>query len=419
MTSVCATLRRAVAESRELDTPLALEFAVSMALGVAWQNTESDREGAVNDFALALIGTLDPQKDDDQLVLAAIESLAPADAAGVAAALRGARPAGRVLQPWWADVIGEVELVDVMLVTDDYGDQTNHLMAFAYRRPDGELVGEHTLVLLADFNLNLVKDMFGGTGHDALDFVRVEAESTGGVTLSQRADVDLDVVATRLAHFLDVTDRTMGEPFSDDPGSVRALVGSRLRTLPPPRAELLPDPQEEWPESMRSRLVSDFLRTKAVKQLVSGVSLLEDDAPPTVDTVRHIAESLVDYAIGWNAGDPLRWSPIAVEIFLADWAPRKVSWLPEDLPMVPEVLDAWVAFAGRRRGLSRTLVDQTQEAVAEFAGDFVLAELSGPEAGSAKDIVSQMLADGVDLTDRGQMDAWVARYNASLGSPRA
>lgn len=57
------------------------------------------------------------------------------------------------------------------------------------------------------------------------------------------------------------------------------------------------------------------------------------------------------FAIDDGPGDPLRWSPVAVEILLSDWLPRKVAADPGYLSKAPDLLRRLVRFAHTEGGI--------------------------------------------------------------------
>jgi hypothetical protein len=106
-----------------------------------------------------------------------------------------------------------------------------------------------------------------------------------------------------------------------------------------------------------------------------------------------------------------RWSPIVVEMLLADWYPRKT--VPDDgkVERVPEVLRMWIRYAGRRRQLPEALVRETLDAVAEWLPEFENGMADTGRFGSAKSIVAAMKAEGIDITDSDAMKRWVDDFN--------
>ena len=53
---------------------------------------------------------------------------------------------------------------------------------------------------------------------------------------------------------------------------------------------------------------------------------------------RVLIDSLVWFGADYGPGDPLRWSPVSVEIVLVDWFPRKVVDDVERLARLPDAL---------------------------------------------------------------------------------
>jgi hypothetical protein len=54
-------------------------------------------------------------------------------------------------------------------------------------------------------------------------------------------------------------------------------------------------------------------------------------------------------------GDPQRWSPVAVEILLADWIPRKITARAEQLSKAPDLLRAFIRFCHAEREIRPAL----------------------------------------------------------------
>ena len=103
-----------------------------------------------------------------------------------------------------------------------------------------------------------------------------------------------------------------------------------------------------------------------------------------------------------------------MELFLVDWAPRKVVWQPDDLPWVVPTLKVFVEWAQKRRGVVVRGRRETQAAIDRFSGDFVYGVLGGAEPSLGRSFVEGMLAAGVDLSDKAGMDAYVAEYNRRI-----
>ena len=406
--SIVDAMLAAFAERLDDDGPLQSELLLSGLLGMAWGGSEWGRTEAAEALALEVIDANPTRHPAGGLLLSLIGGVGPESLRERARGLRDAGVESGVARwrlPDWVDHIGMTSLGGSAIVTDVYGDQTSYYLEFSY--PGAPQPEPHVLVVLVDYNLHLVKDMFVRVGPGILELLAALGDEDDGTTL---AEMDPQTAADDIWHHLGITDRTIGEPFGEESAETRYFAAARLAALPPPRPDAIDVP--EVAEAERDRIVAAFMNTVAVKDLLSGEGI--PDAPPDRDSVRFIARVAIDYACDYGAGDPLRWSPTAVELFLTDWAPRKVNWEAEDVLWVPEVLDALVAYSGKRTRLSRRWIEETRAAVDEYGGDFLALELEGTSKGPAAQIVASMLADGVDLTDELAVQRWINRYNASL-----
>jgi hypothetical protein len=108
----------------------------------------------------------------------------------------------------------------------------------------------------------------------------------------------------------------------------------------------------EWNEAAQEQFVERFL--------VSPFGAGFDDADH-----RGLLGSLLWFGTDYGPGDPMRWSPVAVEILLTDWLPRKIV---ADLPYLakaPALLRAFVRFCHHERGIRAELTAQTLHAIEE------------------------------------------------------
>jgi hypothetical protein len=78
---------------------------------------------------------------------------------------------------------------------------------------------------------------------------------------------------------------------------------------------------------------------------------------------RGLLASLLWYGTDYGPGDPLRWSPVKVEILLDDWIPRKIVAPAEYLAKAPDLLRAFVRFTHAEVGLRSDLTDETLAAI--------------------------------------------------------
>jgi hypothetical protein len=160
-----------------------------------------------------------------------------------------------------------------------------------------------------------------------------------------------------------------------------------------PRVLSAPDPVSD---ESRAELIEEFTRSEHATGLEAEDPILH-----------HIMVFRCDY----SDGDPLRWSPIAVELFMVDFLPRKATLDAIEIRNLPTVLKAWVEFALVKRGLERRWVDETQAAVDRWTTEF-RKEVTNPDSfGPAKAIGQAMMADGIDITDRRSVDGWMEEFN--------
>lgn len=291
----------------------------------------------------------------------------------------------------WARSVGQATVTQCWLMSHVLGDGDNVMLVCRY--PDGH---EHTVVTYIDHNVgSLVKDAFLGPPDTVGKFRELTADEPD-TTIEPISPAE---AAGRIRAALDRSD--VGPPFESETWpAVRPLLEARLATLPDDGSS---SPRPELSAAERGRLVESFLAAP------EGANWHDDPHGP------EIAHHLVSFRCDYGDGQPLRWSPVVVEILLIDWFPRKVAGSPDLYAAVPDVLRDWIRYAGRCSGLRASLVDETLRAVEEFAAEF--RELAAdPRAwGPAKTVVQGMLAAGVDLGDEDAVDRYVDDLNARAG----
>jgi hypothetical protein len=388
-----APILAACAPIAELTTAFDAELAVSALLGGAYSAADRGREAAVGRFVDDLVEVLAERRDAlSGALLAGLSAIAPAEPAGrAAAALEAGVPA-----PPWAGQVGRVRLTGAWAMSDVYGDQTEYILIFEYL--DSEVGGPpHAVCVLADHGLGVVKDCWLSLEPDGIiDDCRRSAATEDDLILGE---VDAALARTVIRDLFAETDELSELPESTQLAEERGAVLARVAALPSGgKAPDRPGPDE------RAVLVDDFLA--APEGQLDG---------PDAEVVAVCTQLLVDYAADRGAGDPLRWSPRAVEIFLVDWAPRSAVIDDECVRWLPVVLDAFISYAGRRTELPDAAVSAARQAVTEHAGDFAEQMASGAsEAENAAQVARQLIADGVDPTDPAAVQAWLkARFSPS------
>lgn len=247
-------------------------------------------------------------------------------------------------EPSWAGDAGRARVSTAALLHEPaFDDGVTVLLEFTV--PSGET---YTLGTYIDHNLGgLVKDIFVA---DAIDEVR--AEISEPVLVSE---LGLDEARARIEAGFEALDRSPGVAVGEDVWTLRALVEARVRLLP--GGFSLPAAPAAVGAEGRDALLADFLAAE------EGARWRGDaDA-------EYAARLAIDFGADHNHGGPLRWSPVVVEIFLADWLAREAIAGPELLARTPDVLESWVAYAGRFRSVPAEQVAEAVAAVEEYRGE--------------------------------------------------
>lgn len=366
-TTIFAAALRGVRGIHAVDEPIEVESFVSDLLG-NFDQPLIDIDDSVDFLGQQLVRFLIAKRSPDALaVLHGIAAIADEPLAGSARqGIARLRAAGRD-DPPFAPHLGTYRFSGAWVSIDEYGDQ--EMVAIGFVSEGGR---QHTLGCMVDHN-------FEGLVREAMLVPDIEVFRRSWQDLSSMAIVDIDAqgAADRLGQGLRMYDLYLDPPVSDDVDELAILMKARLRLLPEPR-------EPEW---QRGKLGARA--TPSVGRAGSST----------------IASTTTD-------GDPLRWSPIAVELCLVDWFPRKATLDDESIAEVPDALRRFVRYAGRKKGLSPVSIKETLDAIDEFEPDYLAAMREPASFGPAKSLVDQMLSDGVELTDDRAVQAWIEALNA-------
>jgi hypothetical protein len=219
--------------------------------------------------------------------------------------------------------------------------------------------------------------------------------------------VPVDDALTELADALQVTDITWPRHDDEDFVDLRALAWSRCRAHLPARADLdALVAQEEQAVAEHPALVEEFLQ--------------QPDLPAAdPDVTRSLADLFLDYGDGYIRSGPLAWSPSHVAMFLVDWLPRKAVLDADQRAALPDTLRRWLRFALTRRGVAAQWITPVVQAVDEALPAFEAAFDDDSSWGPAKQMVAQMEATGIDLTDEDAVQAAIGVINAQNLATRA
>jgi hypothetical protein len=295
--------------------------------------------------------------------------------------------------PRWIEKIGESEIVGAAVISEPVFDDARTVLLES-RDPDGETMAVGVLI---DRNL-------GGLAKDVLLAESIEqvAGAMGRHSTGEEAELELEpiepgVAAGLIRAAIARTDMTWDPPVAGDFWSGRALA--LLRVDQTPHAVEPPEPTELSSEE-RDRLRDEFLSSPEGREFAPD----GDEA--------WVASLAIDFCAGYTDGDPLRWSPVVVELFMADWIPRKVLATPELLDRLPAALDARVRFAARRRGIPKWAANETRESIAKWVEVMVKAGLDPAVGGPSKQFLLAATAAGVDLEDEQALGTFIKGWNA-------
>lgn len=222
----------------------------------------------------------------------------------------------------WFHVLDVAEVTRTVESTEDLRDGDNVYLEVMW--PTGHVM---TVVVYVDHNMgSLTKDVFAIPM--ALDEMRVAMQehlAEEGLTF---ADVDAAESRARIEDALRTYEMTWPQPESDTWPAARPLLDWALTLLP--EGGEWPGPKL-WDEHEMDAVADAFLSSPYAAALDR-----EDE---------DLVEAVVWYGTGYGNADPYRWGVPRVEIFLADWAPRKVVAPYDSLRRVPAVVRAFILWA--------------------------------------------------------------------------
>jgi hypothetical protein len=356
-------------------SPLAAEVWASALLSV-WQAEPSSADPTDMDdgFGEALVRHARADGTPEAAAtLWALAGVVPTRLATKARTAAASLERGGIAAPTWAAEAGQARPTEAWVGSDVYGDQEIVIVGFAYAAPGDADPGargipgdrEHTLCVLVDHNLaGMAKDAYLASGM-AATLARWRDAEVESITLEP---ITLAAAAARLE------DALLAAEIGDDGSAGTRLV--ELRALVAARLEALPIPERsgtgELDLGQRDRLVAEFLSSPEAEGLL---------AEPAVVGICH---SLVAYRADHGDGEPLRWSPTLASLCLLHHFPGRVGLDEADVALVPDVLCAWVRFAGRQRGLSEGATERVVVAVDACRADFHAAVSGNQDLAGAK-----------------------------------
>jgi hypothetical protein len=212
--------------------------------------------------------------------------------------------------------------------------------------PTGE---ELSVLVYVDHNLGTsVKDAFlVPDGIDNLvELMRIRSDGAD----TSITDLDLADAKARVEKAMAVAAMTIPPAETETWPACRPIVRWGLRRLPSGGTGYV---RPEWDDGARRDLIQRFVASSFAQGLDG-------------EDLEHLVDTLVWFGCDYGPGDPLRLTPVRVEILLADWIPRKIVADVDHLARFPDVLRAFVRFGHDAAGIRSALTDETLAAVDEW-----------------------------------------------------
>jgi hypothetical protein len=280
--------------------------------------------------------------------------------------------------PVWLRGLREARLErEVWILTHVLGDGDDYLIGVTL--PTGEAL---SALVYVDHNLGgVVKDAFVAPVSlaEMVDQLRSTMDSADQTLMPVDAADSRALIEEAIAHSALI----YPQPVSDDWPMCRPLVEWMTRMLP---AGGVAPPWREWREDELDAIARDFFASP----FAQGI-----DGPDDAD----ILGTLLWFGSSYCGGDPLRWSPVNVEILLVDWLPRKVMADVDYLARVPAVLRAFIRHCHAQRGIPRVLTEETIVAVARWEPEYQRAIRSARPQGPEALLAAMGLPVGFNLSD--------------------
>ncbi len=299
--------------------------------------------------------------------------------------------------PVWFSDVGEAEITDAAVMREDVYDDASTVFLEARHR-DG---ATHAIGVQIDNNLGLIaRDILLADSIDRVaEVMREHPQLDGALALERIAP---GVAAGRIDAAIELTDITLDPPVSEEYAPLRAMA--LLRADEAPDYVSVPD-EPEMAREERDRLLGEFLASPEGEEFVPD----SDEA--------YAASLSINFCADYVDGRPLRWSPVVVELFMADWIPRKVLAGQGLFERLPSALDAWVRFAGRKAGTPDWAVEKTRMAIPRWRAEMIERGSDPAAGGPAKQFMTAAKAAGIDVEDADALEVFVAGWNAGSEAP--
>ena len=295
--------------------------------------------------------------------------------------------ATRTSAPRWLSEMGNVTVGEVAMMRDQYGDGFGLYLEYRDAQSEARTIGVYI-----DTNFGaIVIDVIDGP---PLAMVRELATAEPQIEI---VGIDPAEARARVEDAFAALDEAEDLEVADEVDDLRALAEHRFSLLPDGGS--VPDETQELSEDERAALVDSFVQSRYFTGLP--------------EQAREVAETICEFAQDGD-GNPLRWSPVVVEIFLTDWVPNEIVATDDYYDSVPIVLRSWIRFAGEQRGLDAGLIDETVLSIDQWLDEYRELLADPPPGGVADQLVDALISRGIDLNDTTAVQSFIDDYYAGL-----
>lgn len=342
-----ANVRQRLTTGEPLDF-LAYVSTLLAAIDPRGQNPfERGRDGGPDSVTLPMLieSFAEQELPETTALLAALAELGPDELSRARARLAlASRPHPL---PDWLARLGEARVYRAVQCTHVLGDGDSVMLGA--RLPGHEL----TVVIYIDHNLGtLVKDAFPLP--EPLDGVAGDMRKAMDDPDVAFADIDLADARARAAPAIELGAITFPPMESDTWPASRPLTEWLLRLMPEGGTGYV---RPKWTNAAKKKLAKRFFGSPFGRRL--------DNADH-----RDLLDQFLWFGTDYGPGDPLRWSPVVVEILLDDWIPRKIVADPGQLSKAPALMRAFIRFCHAERGIRPALTEETLAAVDQWEPEY-------------------------------------------------
>jgi hypothetical protein len=320
---------------------------------------------------------------------------AAADRAAVAGGLRPLPPGLGILEPRRGLVVfGTGDDNSVLAVECARpGASTGEIVSLMadHARTDGAICGGGVIPVV-DQSLDRVAEAASEDGLEAVWLTPAEARDRAREWIRRSIDAELRPGPETIAALLLLL-RSGPEPADDDLVETLALLDAY--------DDVHGDEEDAHLREEIDALVEDVLAWADER------ALDEERGRRAADTCGAMAR----YRVLELDDDPVSWDRRSLSGFLLDWAPRKLVTPDSDVDAFLDSVRDVLAYLGERGFIHGRRAEKLIGAAAALSAPFSRANADRARWSPSKAIVTGMLDDGVDITDRAAVAAWIAGFN--------